>query len=41
VLVTVGCVWWGVAAFLRFGHPPETDVDRAERLAGLHHEQHP
>ncbi|MFE6052921.1 hypothetical protein ACFQ6N_19365 [Kitasatospora sp. NPDC056446] len=41
VAVTVGCVWWGVAAFLRSGHPPETDTDRAERVAGLDHEQHP
>ncbi|MEV7770677.1 hypothetical protein [Kitasatospora sp. NPDC086791] len=41
VLITVGCVWWGVAAFLRMGHPPETDTDRAERLAGLRAEQHP
>ncbi|MFF4815007.1 hypothetical protein ACFY2K_10520 [Kitasatospora sp. NPDC001309] len=30
-----------MAAALRLGHPPETDSDRAERLAGLHHDQHP
>ncbi|MBD0689750.1 hypothetical protein BG452_28185 [Streptomyces sp. CBMA123] len=30
-----------MAAFQRFGRPPETDVDRAERVAGLHFEQHP
>ncbi|KJS62986.1 hypothetical protein [Streptomyces rubellomurinus] len=41
VLVVAGCVWWGVAAFLRAGDPRETGTDRAERLAGLHHEQHP
>ncbi|GAB7185843.1 hypothetical protein ATKI12_5674 [Kitasatospora sp. Ki12] len=41
VLVTVGCVWWGVAGVLRTFDPRETDADRAERLAGLHHEQHP
>ncbi|MET8542137.1 hypothetical protein ABZW03_15985 [Kitasatospora sp. NPDC004799] len=40
-VVIVGCVWWGAAALLRSGHPPERDVDRAERMAGLHHEQHP
>lgn len=38
---TVGCVWWGVAGFLRSLDPPETDNDRAERLAGMHYKQHP
>ncbi|WP_157849836.1 MULTISPECIES: hypothetical protein [Streptomyces] len=41
MLVTVGCVWWAVAAFLRSGDPRETDADHAERVAGLYHEQHP
>ncbi|MER7585058.1 hypothetical protein [Kitasatospora sp. NPDC097691] len=35
VLITVGCVWWGVAGFLRTRNPPDTDATRAERLAGL------
>ncbi|RKT19120.1 hypothetical protein BX285_3572 [Streptomyces sp. 1114.5] len=41
ILVTVGCLWWGATGFLRFGDQPETDSDRAERVAGLHHDQHP
>ncbi|MFD7453362.1 hypothetical protein [Kitasatospora sp. NPDC059827] len=41
VLITVGCAWWAVATVLRLGHPAETDGDRAERVAGLDHEQHP
>ncbi|MFD5463783.1 hypothetical protein ACFWIQ_13325 [Kitasatospora sp. NPDC127059] len=41
VLITVGCVWWMVTAFLRFGQQPEGDTARAERLAGLDREQHP
>ncbi|MER7767487.1 hypothetical protein [Kitasatospora sp. NPDC096140] len=40
-LITMGCAWWGVAAYLRAVDPPPTDTDRAERLAGLSHEQHP
>ncbi|CAM5688961.1 hypothetical protein BOQ63_034965 [Streptomyces viridifaciens] len=41
VLVTVGCVWWGVVEMRRSFDRPETDYDRAERLAGLHYKQHP
>ncbi|MFH9349945.1 hypothetical protein [Kitasatospora sp. NPDC017646] len=34
-------MWWGAAEMRRSFDPPETDYDRAERLAGLHDKQHP
>ncbi|MFB7905739.1 hypothetical protein ACFC1T_04880 [Kitasatospora sp. NPDC056076] len=37
VLITVGCVWWGVAGLRRSAEPPDTVAARAERLAGLHY----
>ncbi|WP_327677606.1 hypothetical protein [Kitasatospora sp. NBC_00458] len=40
-VATVVAVGWTVVGVVRFLHPPETDADRAQRIAGLHHEQHP
>ncbi|MFD0272816.1 hypothetical protein ACFVHB_02760 [Kitasatospora sp. NPDC127111] len=41
VVFTVVVVGWGVVALTREHAPRETDLSRAERLAGLNHEQHP
>ncbi|MFJ9694814.1 hypothetical protein [Kitasatospora sp. NPDC101183] len=41
-LVIVGCLWWGVDAFLGARESRDgTEAARAERLAGLSHQQHP
>ncbi|MEU6233242.1 hypothetical protein [Kitasatospora sp. NPDC047058] len=41
VVFTVSVVAWGVVALTRDHTRPETDLSRAERLAGLSDEQHP
>ncbi|MFC9326019.1 hypothetical protein [Kitasatospora sp. NPDC057015] len=38
---TLAVAGWGVFALMRDHTPPETDLSRAERLAGLHPSQHP
>ncbi|MFE3110469.1 hypothetical protein ACFRKE_34670 [Kitasatospora indigofera] len=38
---TLAVAGWGVFALTRDHTPPETDLTRAERLAGLHPSQHP
>ncbi|MFI6848900.1 hypothetical protein OG535_22775 [Kitasatospora sp. NBC_00085] len=41
VVFTLAAVGWIAYAMVTTFHPPETDTDRAEKLATLHYKQHP